>query len=83
MTSQRYSFARGTSSALGVFGLLAFLYLAARITVYSVEANVVLAQRLWPRSLTKSQLSPADKRQMVDLARRARTGEHEKVTVEV
>jgi inner membrane protein YhjD len=43
------------SEVYGVFGftlgLLSFLYLAARLTVYAAEINVVRARRLWPRSL--------------------------------
>jgi membrane protein len=35
-----------------VIGLLAWLYLQAQITLYAVEATVVRARRLWPRSLT-------------------------------
>jgi membrane protein len=34
-----------------VLGLLAWLYLQAEITLYAAEADVVLARRLWPRSI--------------------------------
>jgi uncharacterized BrkB/YihY/UPF0761 family membrane protein len=34
-----------------VLGLLAYLYLAALIVVFSMELNVVHAERLWPRAL--------------------------------
>jgi membrane protein len=34
-----------------VFGLLAWLFLGARVVVYSAELNVVLSRHLWPRSL--------------------------------
>ena len=34
-----------------VIGLLTWLYLGARIVVYSAEVNAVLPRRLWPRSL--------------------------------
>jgi YihY family inner membrane protein len=44
-----------------VLGLVAWLYLAARITVYCAEINVVLARRLWPRSLIQPPLTEADK----------------------
>jgi membrane protein len=44
-----------TSELYGTFGvvlgLLAWLYLQAVITVYAAEVDVVLAKRLWPRSL--------------------------------
>ncbi len=43
------------SQVYGVFGftlaLISFLALAATLTVYSAELNVVLAHHLWPRSL--------------------------------
>ena len=45
-----------SSSLYGVFGLvlglIAWLYLQAQFTLYAVEASVVRARRLWPRSLT-------------------------------
>ena len=34
-----------------VLGLIAWLYLQAEVTLYAVEVDVVLARRLWPRSL--------------------------------
>jgi uncharacterized BrkB/YihY/UPF0761 family membrane protein len=34
-----------------VLGLLAYMYLAAQVTVIGAEVNVVLRRRLWPRSL--------------------------------
>lgn len=44
-----------------VLGLVAWLYLAARITVYCAEINVVLARRLWPRSMMQPPLTEADR----------------------
>ena len=44
-----------------VLGLVAWLYLAARIVVYCAEINVVLARRLWPRSILQPPLTEADK----------------------
>lgn len=34
-----------------VLGLLAWLFLQAELTLYAAEADVVLARRLWPRSI--------------------------------
>jgi YihY family inner membrane protein len=51
-------------------GLLAFLYLAARITLYAAEANVVATKHLWPRSLRNPPLVEADKRQLEEMAQR-------------
>jgi YihY family inner membrane protein len=55
-----------SSSVYGVFavviGLLAWLYLQAQFTLYAVEANVVGALRLWPRSLAPPPLTAEDRR---------------------
>ncbi|MGH3297980.1 MAG: YihY/virulence factor BrkB family protein [Trebonia sp.] len=54
-----------SDSVYGVFatvlGLVAWLYLAAEITVYCAEINVVLARRLWPRSIIQPPLTEADR----------------------
>lgn len=54
-----------SDSAYGVFGtvlgLVAWLYIAARITVYCAEINVVLARKLWPRSFVPPPLTEADR----------------------
>jgi membrane protein len=34
-----------------VIGLLFWFYLLSQITLYCAELNIVLTQRLWPRSL--------------------------------
>lgn len=44
-----------------VLGLVAWLYLAARIVVYCAEINVVLARKLWPRSIKQPPLTDADR----------------------
>ena len=64
-----------------VLGLLALIYLNARITIYCIEANVVRARRLWPRSLTSSNLTEADLRQLDQLAGKEERVEPEKVEV--
>jgi YihY family inner membrane protein len=57
-----------SDSVYGVFGtvlgLLAWIYLAVEITVYSAEINVVLARRLWPRALIQPPLTEADRASM-------------------
>ena len=53
-----------------VLGLLAFIYLMARVSILSIEVNAVLAGHLWPRSLDNSDLTEADRRQLVDLSNR-------------
>lgn len=44
-----------------VLGLLWWLYLLAQAVLVAAELNVVLAQRLWPRSITAPE-SPTDRR---------------------
>lgn len=38
-----------------VLGLLAWLFLQAKMTLYAAEVDVVLARRLWPRSILSTQ----------------------------
>jgi hypothetical protein len=47
-----------------VLGVVAWVYLLSEITVYAAEINVVLAWRLWPRSMVQPPLTPADKRSL-------------------
>lgn len=41
-----------------VLGLLAWLFLQAKVTLYAAEVDVVLARRLWPKSLLPATMSP-------------------------
>jgi uncharacterized BrkB/YihY/UPF0761 family membrane protein len=52
-----------------ILGLLAFLYLAAQISLYAAELNVVLARRLYPRSILQPPLTDADLRTLTDIAK--------------
>jgi YihY family inner membrane protein len=56
----------------GVFAivivLLSWLYLSAQLVLYAAEINVVLARRLWPRSLQQPPLTEPDKRVLTALA---------------
>lgn len=51
-----------------VLGLVAWLYLAVQIVLYSAELNVVLARRLWPRSIVQPPLTEADRIVLADQA---------------
>jgi membrane protein len=66
-----------------VIGLMAWLYLGAQLLVYSAEANVVRARRLWPRSLLEP-VTAADVRALRAAARveERREGERVEVTFE-
>jgi membrane protein len=57
---------RGMSQTYGLFatvlGLLAWLFLQARLVMYSAEVNAVRKQRLWPRSMVSPPYTDADLR---------------------
>jgi YihY family inner membrane protein len=54
-----------SDSVYGVFatvlGLLAWIYLGVEGTVYAAEINVVVARRMWPRSIVQPPLTEADR----------------------
>jgi YihY family inner membrane protein len=56
---------RQTDAVYGAFAtvlvLLAWISLSVEITVYAAELNVVLARRLWPRSIVQPPLTEADR----------------------
>ena len=53
----------------GVLVLLGWMYLSTQLVVYAAEVNVVLARRLWPRSLLQPPLTEPDRRVLTALAR--------------
>ncbi len=75
-----------SDSVYGVFGtvlgLLAWIYLAVEITVYSAEINVVLTRRLWPRAIVQPPLTEADRSSMAlqALQNQRRPEQHVEVT---
>jgi YihY family inner membrane protein len=75
-----------SDSLYGVFatvlGLLAWIYLAVEVTVYAAETNVVLARRLWPRSIVQPPLTEADRHVMAlqALQNQRRPEQHVEVT---
>jgi YihY family inner membrane protein len=75
---------RNTSKEYGTFalvlGLLAFLYLAAQITLYASELNVVRARHLWPRGLVQPPLTVADKKVLSSIALEAKRRPEQYVT---
>jgi YihY family inner membrane protein len=64
-----------------VIGLLVWLHLAATVTLYSAEINVVLERRLWPRSLLAPTL-PGDQRTLTSLAKVEERSDSEHIDVE-
>lgn len=82
---------KSTSASYGIFGvvlgLLAFLYLAATLVVFCAEANVVRAEKLWPRSLLTPftdnvRLTSADRRAYSSYAAAQRNKGFEQVSVD-
>ena len=74
-----------SDSVYGVFatvlGLVAWLYLAAQITVYCAEINVVLARRLLPRSIVQPPLTEADRASLALQALQNQRRKEQQVTV--
>ncbi|HTW12401.1 MAG TPA: YihY/virulence factor BrkB family protein [Solirubrobacteraceae bacterium] len=75
---------RGASETYGAFatviGLFAWLYLGARVVVYSAEINVVLTRHLWPRSIMDPP-EPADRKARAALAKMEERDDKETVDV--
>jgi uncharacterized BrkB/YihY/UPF0761 family membrane protein len=78
----------GASETYGTFafviGLLAWIALTAQLILLGAELNVVLARRLWPRSLQPPPLTQADREVLAAQAREqeARAAEDVDVTFE-
>jgi uncharacterized BrkB/YihY/UPF0761 family membrane protein len=51
-----------------ILGLIALFFLAAQITLYAAETNVVWERHLWPRSIVQPPLTDADLRVLTDIA---------------
>jgi YihY family inner membrane protein len=64
-----------------VLGLVAWLYIAVQLTVYAAEVNVVLARRLWPRSIIAPPLTEADRSSMAHQALQNQRRPEQDVTV--
>jgi uncharacterized BrkB/YihY/UPF0761 family membrane protein len=77
---------RRASNTYGTFatviGLLAWLHLGAQGTIYAAETNVVVARKLWPRSLIGPPTSPADEETLAALAKVEERSDHEQIEVE-
>jgi YihY family inner membrane protein len=75
-----------SDSVYGVFatvlGLIAWIYVAVRLIVYAAEINVVLARRLWPRSIVQPPLTKADRESLSlqALQNQRRKDQHVEVT---
>jgi YihY family inner membrane protein len=76
---------RNDSEVYGTFavvlGLLAWIYFAARLTVYAAELNVVLHRRLWPRSVVQPPLTAADEASLAAQAEQNRRRPEQRIDV--
>jgi membrane protein len=64
-----------------VIALIVWLHLGAQMTMYAAEVNVVLARRLWPRSLMGPPSVPADEATLTGLAKVEERSDHEQIEV--
>ena len=64
-----------------MIGLLAWIYLAAQLFLFAGEVNVVLARRLWPRSLAPPPLAAKDREVLAGQAEEQRARPEERVDV--
>jgi membrane protein len=64
-----------------VIALLVFLHLGAQLTLYAAEVNVVVARKLWPRSLLGPPTVAADEETLTALAKVEERHDVERVEV--
>jgi uncharacterized BrkB/YihY/UPF0761 family membrane protein len=76
---------RHTSATYGQFGavigLVGFLLLLAKVSLYGAELNPVLDRRLWPRALVDDNPSAADEQVLGDLARQTQRRHDQSIRV--
>ncbi len=76
---------RNSSATYGQFGivigLVAFLFLLAKITLYGAELNPVVYRRIWPRGLQQDDPTEADDRMLRAIAHQNRSRPDERIRV--
>ena len=72
--------ARSTGASRSSSACSPWFWLGAHLLLIAAEVNVVLARRLWPRTLT-DELGDADRRALAEAAEAARLDEHQEVVV--
>lgn len=71
-----------TYGAFGsVIGLVTFLLLLAKLSMYSAELNVILARRLYPRAMPTGELTDADRQVLADVATEQRQRPEQQIHV--
>lgn len=72
----------GTYASIGfVIALLVWLHLGSQLTLYAAEINVVLARKLWPRSMFGPPAAPADEKTLTALAKVEERHDSEQIEV--
>jgi uncharacterized BrkB/YihY/UPF0761 family membrane protein len=64
-----------------IIGVVAFLLLLAKLTMYAAELNPVIAHRLWPRALLSSNPTEADKEVVRAITHEARPRSDDEIDV--
>jgi uncharacterized BrkB/YihY/UPF0761 family membrane protein len=64
-----------------VIGLVGFLFLLAKISLYGAELNPVLTRSLWPRGMQNADPTKADNRVLSEIAHQARRREDQVIDV--
>ncbi len=65
-----------------VLGILSWIYLGARVLIYSAEINVVITRRLWPRSISGPPWTQADMNVFRALSEQQDRAKHEHIHVD-
>jgi uncharacterized BrkB/YihY/UPF0761 family membrane protein len=76
---------RNSSATYGQFGivigLVGFLFLLAKISLYGAELNPVLSRHLWPRSMVTSHATTADDQVLRDITHQTQRRPDERIGV--
>lgn len=80
--SQQQSAGETYGQFAAVIALLAFLFLAAQLSILGAEISAVKARRLWPRSFTKGDFTEADLVVFEHLANSTQQDENYQIRVE-
>ncbi|HWF14884.1 MAG TPA: YhjD/YihY/BrkB family envelope integrity protein [Acidimicrobiales bacterium] len=64
-----------------VIGLVGFLFLLAKVSLYGAELNPVVSRHLWPRGLLESDPTEADNQVLSDIAHQYRLREDQRIGV--
>lgn len=64
-----------------VIGLVGFLFLLAKISLYAAELNPVVTRQLWPRGMLNGDPTDADNQVLSDIAHQSRRRDDERIGV--